>query len=213
MEILKLILNQSRLNFHLGIAIKLFAITKEPCPSFSVNHVIPGTTQLESTLMEVFSLCWKGLSVSENVLTVAFSATLFDSVILDSDISLASSEESPLSSPPPAPLLSSSPSEKMQPIQSLASNLRIVAINIQSACAKKEEFWCLIDAAKPMSSLVVKHGIGLTLAILKSFHLAILSTEKIELMGMEVCFWASQPALTAIKLKLKRKANLWLLKC
>ena len=37
----------------------------------------------------------------------------------------------------------------MQPIQSQATNLRIVAINFQSACAKKEEFWCLIDAAKP----------------------------------------------------------------
>ena len=29
--------------------------------------------------------------------------------------------------------------------------------------------------------------------------------------GMEVCFWASQSDLVAIKLKLK--ANLWLLKC
>ena len=46
-----------------------------------------------------------------------------------------------------------------------------------------------------------------TLAIVKSFHLAIMSTEKIELMGMEVRFWASQPTLTAIKLKLKQKAN------
>ena len=37
----------------------------------------------------------------------------------------------------------------MQPIQSQATNLRIVAINFESVCAKKEEFWCLIDAAKP----------------------------------------------------------------
>ena len=37
----------------------------------------------------------------------------------------------------------------MQPIQFQATNLRIVAINFQSVCAKKEEFWCLIDAAKP----------------------------------------------------------------
>ena len=64
-----------------------------------------------------------------------------------------------------------------------------------------------------MSPLVVKRGLSPTLAIMKSFHLAIRSTEKIELMGMEVCFWASLPALTAIKLKLKQKANLWLLRC
>ena len=64
-----------------------------------------------------------------------------------------------------------------------------------------------------MSSLVVKRGLSPTLAIVKSFHLAIMSTEKIELMGMEVCLLASQPALTAIKLKLKQKVNLWLLKC
>ena len=56
-----------------------------------------------------------------------------------------------------------------------------------------------------MSSLVVKRGLSQTLAIVEYFHLAIMSTEKIELMGMEVCFWASQPALTAIKLK--QKAN------
>ena len=63
-----------------------------------------------------------------------------------------------------------------------------------------------------MSSLVVKRGLSQTLSIVKSFHLAIMSSEKIELMGIEVCFWASQPALTAIKLKLKQKANLWLQK-
>ena len=62
-----------------------------------------------------------------------------------------------------------------------------------------------------MSSLAVKHGLSQTLAIVKSFHLAIMSTEKIDLMGMGVCFCASQPAITAIKLKLKQKANLWLL--
>ena len=37
----------------------------------------------------------------------------------------------------------------MQPIQSKATNHRIVAINFQSVCAKKKEFLCLIDAAKP----------------------------------------------------------------
>ena len=26
---------------------------------------------------------------------------------------------------------------------------RIITINFQSMCAKKEEFWCIIDAAKP----------------------------------------------------------------
>ena len=68
------------------------------------------------------------------------SATLYDSEILDSDISLASSEESPCSTPLPAPLLSSSPSKNMQTIQFHASNLRIVAINFQSVCPRKEEF-------------------------------------------------------------------------
>ena len=52
-----------------------------------------------------------------------FSATLFDSVILDSDITIASSEESPCSTPLPTSLLSSSPSKNMQPIQSQVSNL------------------------------------------------------------------------------------------
>ena len=61
-----------------------------------------------------------------------------------------------------------------------------------------------------MSSLAVRHGLS-QLAIVRSFHLAITSMEKIELMGMEVCFWASQPALTEIKLKLR--ANLWLPMC
>ena len=37
----------------------------------------------------------------------------------------------------------------MQPIQSNATNHRIVAINFQCVCAKKEELWCLIDAANP----------------------------------------------------------------
>ena len=64
-----------------------------------------------------------------------------------------------------------------------------------------------------MSSLAVKRDLSPTLAIVKSFHLAIMSIEEIELMGMEVCFWASLPALTAIKLKLKQKTNLWLLEC
>ena len=67
-----------------------------------------------------------------------FSATLFDSVILDSDITMNSSEESSCSTPLPTPLLSSSPSKNMQPIKSQATNLRIVAINFQSICAKKE---------------------------------------------------------------------------
>ena len=56
-----------------------------------------------------------------------------------------------------------------------------------------------------MSSLVVKRGLCPTLAIVKSFHLAIMSIEEIEVMGMEVYFWASQPALAAIKLKLKQR--------
>ena len=37
----------------------------------------------------------------------------------------------------------------MQPIHSHATSLKIVAINFQSVCAKKEDLWCLIDAAKP----------------------------------------------------------------
>ena len=54
-----------------------------------------------------------------------------------------------------------------------------------------------------MLSLVVKRDLSPTLAIVKSFHLAIMSSENIELMGMEVCFWSYLPALAAIKLKLK----------
>ena len=72
-----------------------------------------------------------------------FSTTLFDSVILDTNITLTSSEESPCSTPLLTPLLSSPPSKNMQPIQSHATNLRIVAINFQSVCAKKEELWRL----------------------------------------------------------------------
>ena len=37
----------------------------------------------------------------------------------------------------------------MQPIKSHATNLGIIAINFHSVCSKKEEFWSLIDAAKP----------------------------------------------------------------
>ena len=136
-ETLKLILDQSRPNFHVGITIKLVATTKEPCLAFSVNHVILCTTQFASTLIHVFSLCWKGLHVLGNVLAVAcqfFSAKLFDSVILDSDITITSSEESPYSTPLPTPLLSSSPSKNMQPIKSHATKLRIVAINFQCLC-------------------------------------------------------------------------------
>ena len=72
-----------------------------------------------------------------------FSATLIDSVILDYDITLTSSEESPCSTPPPTPLFSPLPSKNMQPIQSHASNLRNVTINFQSVCAKKEDVWTL----------------------------------------------------------------------
>ena len=62
-----------------------------------------------------------------------FSATLFESVILDSDITMTSSEESPCSTPLPNLMLSSSPTRNMQPIQSNATSLIIVAINYQSA--------------------------------------------------------------------------------
>ena len=51
-------------NFHVGIA-------KEPCLAFSVNHVILGTMQFVSTLIQIISLCWKCLHVLGNVLTVA----------------------------------------------------------------------------------------------------------------------------------------------
>ena len=78
---------------------------------------------------------------------------------------------------------------------------------------RKNNFGASLTLPSLMSSLVVKRGLSPTLAMVKSFHLAIMSAEKIELMGMEVCFWASLPALTAIKLKLKQKANLWLLEC
>ena len=76
---------------------------------------------------------------------------------------------------------------------------------------RKKNFGASLTLPSVMSSLVEKRGLSPTLAIVKSFHLAIMSTEKIELMGMEVCFWASLPTLSAIKLK--QKANLWLLRC
>ena len=142
-----------------------------------------------------------------------FSATLFDSVILDSDIIITSSEESPCSTPLPTPLFSSSPFKNMQSIQSQATNLRIAAINFRVYVLRKKNFGASLTLPSLTSSLVVKRGLSPTLAIVKSFHLTIMSTEKIELMGMEMCFWASQPALSATKLKLKHKANLWLLTC
>ena len=104
------------------------------------------------------------------------SATLFDSVILDSDITLTSSEESPCITPLLTQLLSSSPSKNMQPIQSKATNLRIVAINFQIVCAKKKNLGASLTLTRLMSSLVVKRGLCPTLAIMKSFHLAIMST-------------------------------------
>ena len=70
-------------------------------------------------------------------------------MMLDSDITIAISGESPCSTPPPASLLSSSPSTNIQPIQSHATNLRSIAINFQSVCTKKEELWWFIDVAKP----------------------------------------------------------------
>ena len=57
--------------FSCGIAIGVVVITKEPCLAFSVNHVILGTMQFVSTLIQVFSLCWKGLPVLGSVVTVA----------------------------------------------------------------------------------------------------------------------------------------------
>ena len=77
-----------------------------------------------------------------------YYTTLFDSVILDSTITITSSRESPCSTALPTPLRSSSPSKNMQPIQSHSTNPRIMEINFQSVCAKKEQLWCLIDAPK-----------------------------------------------------------------
>ena len=48
-----------------------------------------------------------------------------------------------------------------------------------------------------MMSLVVKHGLSKTLAIVKSFHLAILSTEKIELMGISTSLSSNQIEIDA----------------
>ena len=136
--------------FHVGIAIKLVAITKEPCLALCESHNTwyhAACVNIDTSLLSVLerSSCpWE----CPNCILPKFLATLFDSVILDSDITLTSSEESPCSTPLPTPLFSSSPSKNMQPIQSHATNHRIVAINIQSVCAKKEELMCLIDAAK-----------------------------------------------------------------
>ena len=140
----------SLVDFHVGNAIKLVVITKEQCLASSVNQYWYHTVcvNIDTSLLSVLerSSCpWE----CPNCGLPNFSATFFDSVILDSDITLTSSEESPCSHPLPTPLSSSSPSKNIQPIQSHATNLRIVAINFQSVCVNKEEFWCLIDAAKP----------------------------------------------------------------
>ena len=47
---------------------------KKACCDYqgAVNHVILGTMQFVSTLIQIFSLCWKGLHVLGNVLTVAY---------------------------------------------------------------------------------------------------------------------------------------------
>ena len=120
------------------------SILCEPCNTWYHAVCVNIDTSLLSVL-ERSSCPWE----CPNCGLPKFSASLFDSVILDSDITVTSSEESPCSTPLPTPLLSSSPSKIMKPIQSHATNLRIVEINFQSVCAKKEEFWCLIDAAKP----------------------------------------------------------------
>ena len=93
METFNLILDQGRPNFHVGIAIKLVAITKEPCLAFSVNHLILGTMQFVSTVTQFFSVLERSSCPWEcsNCGLPNFSATLFDSVILDSDIAMASS--------------------------------------------------------------------------------------------------------------------------
>ena len=72
---------------------------------------------------------------------------------------------------------------------------------------KKKNSGASLTLPSLMSSLVAKQGSSQTLTMVKPFHLAIISTEKIELMGMEVCFWASQSVLAAIKLKLGLNAN------
>ena len=213
MVTLKLILDQSHLNFHVGFAIKLVAIKKEPCLAFSANHEIIGTTQFVSTLIQVFSLYWKGLHVLGNFLTIAYKKFVPLCLILDSDITLTSSEGSPWSTPLPTPLLSSSPPKNMQPIQSLATNLRIVAINFQSACAKKEELWCLIDAAR--SDVIVGSETWLKPDISDSeifppgYHVY----RKDRADGYGGVLLGISTSLAAIKLKLKLKANLWLLRC
>ena len=71
METLKLILDQSHIIFHVGITIKLVEFTKEPSVAFSVNRVILVTTQFVLTFIQVSTLCWKGIPLLGNVLTVA----------------------------------------------------------------------------------------------------------------------------------------------
>ena len=142
-----------------------------------------------------------------------FSATLLDSEILDSDITITCSEESPCSTPLPTPLLSSSPSKNMQPIQSQATNLRIVAINFQSVCAKKEELCCLIDAAMPHVIIGSETWLRPDISDSETFPPGYHVNRKDRADGYGVVPWAYLPALTAIKLKFKQKANLWLPRC
>ena len=61
----------------------------------------------------------------------------------------------------------------------------------------KRNYGTTLTLPSLMSSLLVKLGLSHTLAIVKSFHLAIMSTENIELIGVEVCFWAGDKAKTA----------------
>ena len=83
----------------------------------------------------------------------------------------------------------------------------MVAINFQSACAKKEELFCLIDAAKPDVIIGSETWSKPTFAIFKSFHLAIMFTEKIELVGMDVCFLGISTSLNSNKIEIEKEGE------
>ena len=84
------------------------------------------------------------------------SASLFDSIFVDSSLSDSdnnSSKRSSItscsSSEPGSPYAQSSPSKLPHYPSRCASNLRTLTINFQKIFGKKEELWCLIDAVKP----------------------------------------------------------------
>ena len=81
------------------------------------------------------------------------STSLFDSFISNSSETSTSTSRSSCSSTssiqPSSPLAASSPAKSDDFRIKTINNLRTVEINFQSLYAKREEFWCLLEATKP----------------------------------------------------------------